>query len=127
MNADEIRQAAQRSDFRSKAGPLLAMMGMAIVVTTLVIRIVIAVTAADYYALDLVTRDTALSGSTILNDLSVINTWPLWTLPCGFLGLATLMVGIALIFSTIPGRIQQRASAMALTLPRVIESRQGTK
>ena len=127
MNADEIRQAAQRSDFRSKAGPLLAMMGMAMVVTTLIIGVVIAVTAADYYSLDKVTRDAAGSGTSILNDLSVISTWPLWTLPFGFLVLATLMLGIALIFSTIPGRIQQRASAMALTLPRVIESRQGTK
>ncbi len=127
MNADEIRQAAQRSSFRFRAGPLLAMMGMAMVVTTLIIRVVIAVTAADYYALDKVTRDAAGPGTSILNDLSVINTWPLWTLPFGFLGLATLMVGIALIFSTIPGRIQQRASAMALTLPRIIESRQGTK
>ncbi len=122
MNADEIRQAAQRSSFRVRAGPILAMMGMAMVVTTLIIGVVIAVTAADYYALDKVTRDTS-----ILKDLSVISTWPLWTLPFGFLGLATLMVGIALIFSTIPGRIQQRASAMALTLPRIIESRQGTK
>ena len=127
MNAEEISQAAQRSDFRSKAGPLLAMMGMAIVVTTLVIRIVIAVTAADYYAFDQATRNAAGSGSSILSDLTVISTWPLWTLPFGILGIATLMVGIALIFGTIPGRIQQRASAMALTLPRVIESRQGTK
>ncbi|MEE9199655.1 MAG: hypothetical protein V3U26_07680, partial [Dehalococcoidia bacterium] len=63
MNADEIRRAVDRSDGRFKAGPMLAMLGMAIVMTAFIIGIVLALTAGDYYAYDKVTRDAAGSGS----------------------------------------------------------------
>ena len=124
MEADEIQRAASRSSVRFRVGPMFAMLGMAMVITALIIGIVVAVTAGDYFAYDKATRDAAGAGTGILDDLSFISTWTAWTALFVFLGIATMMVGIALIFSTIPSRIRQRASAMELVLPKVIEARQ---
>ena len=104
--------------------PLFTMLGLAIVVTSLVIGATVGVTSGDYYAYDKATQDAAVAGSGILDDLAFISTMPAWVLPFTFVGLSSLLVGIGLIFSTIVGRIQLRANSMQLVLPKVIEARQ---
>ncbi|MEE9325439.1 MAG: hypothetical protein V3U90_07840 [Dehalococcoidia bacterium] len=123
MNAEEIRRATARSPALFKIAPMFTMLGLGVIMAAFIIGIVLAVTAGDYYAYDKVTRDTAGAGSAILDDLSFLHSMPAWTLPFTFVGVSSLLVGIALIFSTIIGRIRLRASSMELALPKIIEAR----
>ena len=123
MNAEEIRQATARSPALFKIAPMFTMLGLGVIMAAFIIGIVLAVTAGDYYAYDKATRDGAAAGSSILDDLSFLRRMPAWILPFTFVGVSSLLVGIALIFSTIIGRIRLRASSMELTLPKIIEAR----
>lgn len=124
MTADEIRQDVARTPALFRIAPMFTMIGMAIIVTSLIIGAAIGVTSGDYYESDKATRDAAPAGSGILDDLSFVKTMPLWVLPFTFVGLSSLLMGIALIFATIMGRIRARANAMALTLPSIIAARE---
>lgn len=124
MDIEEIRHAINRSPLTFKIAPLFTLLGVAIIVTALILGVIVGVTAADYYGADKASRDAAGPGSSLLDDLSFTNSIPAWLLPFSFVGMAFLLIGIGLSFATIVSRVRLRASAMELVLPKAIQARQ---
>ena len=102
-------------NWQFKLAPLFTLIGVLIVLTSFVIgAFVVAPTAQDYWGTNTkTTRDGANTGDSLLADLGTLVTTPKWLEPFTFLGVAMFMLGIALFFSTIPVRIQQRGQLMS--------------
>lgn len=98
-----------------KLAPLFTLVGVLIILASFVIgAFVLTPTAQDYWgANSKATRDNANTGDPLLADLGALATTPKWLEPFTFLGVAMFMLGIALFFSTIPARIQQRGQLMS--------------
>ncbi len=102
-------------NWQFKLAPLFTLIGVLIILTSFVIgAFVLAPTAQDYWGTNSKsTRDSANAGDPLLADLGSLVTTPKWLEPFTFLGLAMFMLGIALFFSTIPARLQQRGQLMS--------------
>ena len=111
MDIEEIRQAINRSPLTFKIAPLFTVLGVAIIVTALILGVIVGVAAADYFGADKASRDAAVSGSSLSDDLSFISRIPAWVMHFAFVGMAFLLVGIGLSFATIISRVRLRASA----------------
>ena len=121
MSVEEVRGEVERRGLLYRVAPLIGLTGLMVVIVTLIVGLVRSGTIADYYASDKAARDGAEAGSALLANLEFINAIQAWLLPLEFLGISALLVGIALLFSTIMGRIRLRAAAMAQVLPALIQ------
>ena len=86
----------------AKLFPMVMMMGLMILIGALVIGIVNAALAYDYWNHSIATQlNPAAEGSGLLSDLGTINAIKLWLAPFKFVGMATLFTGIGLALATI--------------------------
>ncbi len=86
----------------AKIFPMLMMMGLMILIASLVIGIVNAAIAYDYWNHSIATQlNPAEAGSGLLADLGTINAINLWLAPFKFVGMALLFAGIGLALATI--------------------------
>ena len=82
--------------------PLVMMMGMMILIAALVVAVVTAFQAYDYWNHSIATQlNPAGEGSGLLADLGTINAIKLWLAPFKFVGMALLFSGIGLALATI--------------------------
>ena len=117
MAAEAVRSQTAKNSLLYRVAPIFSASGLMLVMVAFIAGIVRSTKAADYYLADKVARDGAAAGTTLLAKLEAINATQAWLLPLEFVGLSALLVGIALFFSTIMGRIRLRAEAMAEVLP----------
>ena len=86
----------------AKLFPMVMMMGLMILIAALVVGIVNAALAFDYWNHSIATQlNPAAEGSELLADLGTINAIKLWLAPFKFVGMATLFTGIGLALATI--------------------------
>ena len=86
----------------AKIFPMLMMMGMMILIASLVVGIVNAFLAYDYWNHSIATQlNPAPAGGGLLEDLGTINAINLWLAPFKFVGIALLFSGIGLALATI--------------------------
>ncbi len=86
----------------AKLFPMVMMMGLMILIAALVIGVVNAILAYDYWNHSIATPlNPAAEGSGLLADLGTINAIKLWLAPFKFVGIATLFTGIGLALATI--------------------------
>ncbi|MEE9325438.1 MAG: hypothetical protein V3U90_07835 [Dehalococcoidia bacterium] len=86
----------------AKMFPMLMMMGMMVLMATLIIGIVEAAIAADYWDHSIANElNVAPEGSDLLSDLGTIQAVGAWLAPLKFVGLALLLSGITLALATI--------------------------
>ena len=86
----------------AKLFPMVMMMGLMILIAALVIGIVNAALAYDYWNHSIATQlNPVAEGSGLLADLGTINAIKLWLAPFKFVGMATLFTGIGLALATI--------------------------
>ncbi|MHA2101605.1 MAG: hypothetical protein ACW99A_23375 [Candidatus Kariarchaeaceae archaeon] len=107
---------------QDKFGPIVSLVGLMMIMISFIIgAFILAPTANSYFGDNTkATRDDAASGSSLLDDLSQLNSTPKWLEPFVFLGIATMMFGIALLFSTIPALLKQRGTAMKAAFPKIV-------
>ncbi|MHA2290139.1 MAG: hypothetical protein ACXABG_15245 [Promethearchaeota archaeon] len=104
-------------NWKFKIAPLFTLIGVLIIMTSFVIgTFIVAPTAQDYWGTNSKSTRDAATGDPLLADLGTLATTPKWLEPFTFLGVALFMLGIALFFSTIPGRLQQRGQFMSEAL-----------
>ena len=80
--------------------PMLMMMGIMILVAALVVSIVQATLAYDYWNHSIATQLNPATGG-LLSDLGTISAVKLWVEPFKFVGMAFLLTGIGLALATI--------------------------
>ncbi len=86
----------------AKLFPMVMMMGLMILIAALVIGVVNAILAYDYWNHSIATQlNPAAEGSGLLADLGVINAIKLWLAPFKFAGMATVFTGIGLALASI--------------------------
>ena len=112
-----------KTPYQLKVFPILTVLGWILIALALVIGLVILVpTAAEYFGTNSKeVRDAAEAGSTLLNQLGILASIPLWLEPLVFLGVAFFICGIALEFSVIPNLIKRRGDAMASAFPLIVK------
>ena len=82
--------------------PMLMMMGLMVLIGTFLVAIVVSQQAGDYWNHSIATElDPALAGSALLSQLGTINAEAAWLAPLKFLGLATILTGIAFALAAI--------------------------
>ena len=103
--------------------PMFLLIGWMLVMAVFLIGLfVMAPTAAEYFGANAkVARDTAEVGSTILGQLTTLQTLGRWLEPLVFVGVASFMVGIALAFSSIPALLKNRGAVMSACLPYLVD------
>ncbi len=84
----------------SKMYPVMIVMGLMIVVISFIIGFMNSQTAADYFSVDKLTRDTAASGD-LRDDRASIESVGLWLPYFKFLGLGLLLGGIVMALRVI--------------------------
>lgn len=106
---------------QEKFAPLASVSGLMIIMVVFIIgAFILTPLATDYWgATDKATRDAAATGSALQGDLEELSSTPRWLEPFNFLGLALMMFGIALLFSTIPGLLRERGAAMTAAFPKI--------
>jgi len=92
-------------------------MAAMIIMVAVVIWIVLAVMANDYYSNTKAVRDADAAG--ILSQLGSINAVKDWLLPFTVLGLATYLLGFGFAFSNILRNVRLRGATMAVALPAI--------
>jgi hypothetical protein len=102
--------------------PLLTMLGMALILISFLIGLfVLTPTAQDYWGSHAKeTRDAAETGSALTDDLVTLTATNRWKEPLTFLGVASFMVGIAVLFSAIPKILQNRGQVLAICYPYIV-------
>ena len=86
----------------AKVFPVVMMMGMVVLMISVVISVVLAFTAYDYWNHSIATQlNPAVAGSALLNDLQIVNSVGAWLAPFKFVGLAMLLSSIGLALATI--------------------------
>lgn len=98
-----------------KFAPIFTVIGLMIIMLALVIgAFILAPTAASYYGDNSkAARDSASTGDALQTALVTLTSIPRWLEPLIFLGVAAFMVGIALLFSTIPTFLKERGERMS--------------
>ncbi|MCP4362574.1 MAG: hypothetical protein GY796_31600 [Chloroflexi bacterium] len=109
----------ERETIGLKVFPLFTLLGWVLIgVAILVLVIVLAPTGASYWGGNAkATRDAAAIGSALLGQLSTLAWWPKLIDPLFFMGVASLMVGIALEFAAIPGILDRRIELLTKAIP----------
>ncbi len=88
--------------FVAQAFPVVMMLGMMVLITALILGIVQAVIAADYWDHSIANElNPAPAGSDLLSDLGTVQAMDRWLTPFKFVGLALLLSGIGLALATI--------------------------
>jgi hypothetical protein len=86
----------------AKVFPMVMMMGMMVLMVSVIIGVVVAFTAYDYWNHSIATQlNPAVSGSALLSDLQTINSVGAWLAPLKFVELAMLLTSIGLALATI--------------------------
>ncbi len=81
--------------------PMFMMLGVLILVTNLAISIAVAVLAHGVYAHPIAEIDAATAGSALSDHLQTVQTYKTWLEPFKFVGIASLLTGIAFAVHTI--------------------------
>ncbi|MDA1258531.1 MAG: hypothetical protein O3C10_11935 [Chloroflexi bacterium] len=82
--------------------PMFMMMGMMVLIISFIVSIWLSVQVNDYWDNSIATvLNPATEGSSILDDLSTIETTKAWITPLNFFGMSMLFTGIALALATI--------------------------
>ena len=93
--------------------PILMMMGLMILMFTFGASIWLAVQANDYWDHSIATElNTAAAGSSLLDDLSTLQSTGAWLTPLKFVGMAFMFSGIALALATIVQVLRFQARRM---------------
>lgn len=106
---------------QEKFAPLASAGGLMIIMIVFIIgAFILTPLATEYWGDNTKTeRDGAAEGSELQDDLEQLSSTPRWLEPFNFLGLALMMFGIALLFSTIPGLLLTRGKAMKAAFPKI--------
>lgn len=80
--------------------PMLMMLGLMILIVNLLIAGVVGAIAWDVYGEPVTTINSTESGN-LLRDIGTVNTYKTWLQPFGFVGIATILAGIAMAVHTI--------------------------
>ena len=123
MSVEGLKGEVEKNAFLYKVAPVLSVSGVMVIMVSFIVGLVRSGNLATYYASDKAARDGAGAGSALLDKLESISATQAWLLPLEIVGISLLLVGIALFFSTIIGKIRLRAQAMAQVLPAVILQR----
>jgi len=101
--------------------PLFSYLGWILILISLILGLfVLTPTAVGYWSdIDKAGRDTAIVGSEALQQLQTLAVIPRWLEPMMFLGVGSFMVGIALLFSTIPNILKNRGYIMSACFPLI--------
>ena len=91
MRASEVEQRLTETPMGSKLMPILATIGLLIVLLTWIIHYNLSGIVGDYYSNPKSIRDGAESGSLVLGQLGEIMTTKTWLTPLTFVGLAFLL------------------------------------
>ena len=108
-------------EMQLKVFPIFAVGGfMLIMIGFIVGAFVVGPTANSYFGENTKqTRDSAVEGSSLVDDLVTISSIPRWLEPLIFLGVASFMFGIGLEFSTIPALLHRRGKTMKAAFPKI--------
>ncbi len=103
---------------------IFTILGWAIVAVSFILGLfVLTPTAADYWGGNAkAARDAAEPGSALLGQLVTLTETPRWLEPLTFLGVASFMFGIALLFSSIPNILKNRGQVMSICFPLVVKN-----
>lgn len=106
---------------QEKFAPLASAGGLMIVMIVFIIgAFILAPLATDYWGDNTkAERDSAAESSGLQGDLEQLSSTPKWLEPLNFLGVALMMFGIALLFSTIPGLVITRGKNMKAAFPKI--------
>lgn len=109
------------ASWQDRIAPLFSILGGLLIIASFLIgAVVLAPTAAQYFGENAkAARDAAGAGSALMAQLQLLQMTPRWLEPLTFLGVASFMIGIALLFSTIPGALRKRAKIMSLCFPQI--------
>ncbi len=102
-----------------KIFPLFTLLGWILIGFSILVGVIIlAPTAASYWGGNAkAVRDAAEIGSPLLAQLTTLAWWPKLLPPLTFLGVASLMLGIALEFAAIPRILDRRIDALTRAVP----------
>lgn len=102
-----------------KLFPLFTLLGWIMIGFSILVGVIIlAPTAASYWGGNAkAIRDAAEIGSPLLAQLTTLAWWPKLLVPLTFLGVASLMLGIALEFAAIPGMLDRRTEILIKAVP----------
>ncbi len=94
--------------------PLFTVTGWVLIGFSILVQaLVLSPTGAAYWGGNpKAARDAAAAGSELLGQLAALAWWPRLLAPLTFLGVAAFMVGIALLFSAIPGILERRTGGL---------------
>ena len=93
--------------------PMVMMMGTMVMIASLVLGIVEASVAYDYWNHSIATQlNPAVEGSALLGDLQKIATISAWLEPLKFVGIALLLTGIGLALATIVRVLRWQAARL---------------
>jgi hypothetical protein len=81
--------------------PMMMMMGLMILLVNVITAAVVGGIAWDVYGNPVTEINAAQPGDTLLRDLGTVNSYKTWLQPFGFVGIATIMVGISMAVHTI--------------------------
>lgn len=106
---------------QEKIAPLFSALGGLLIMASLAIgALLLAPTASEYFGSNAkAARDAAGVGSALLAQLQLLAATPRWLTPLTFVGVASFMLGIALLFSAIPSNLKRRAEIMSLCFPQI--------
>lgn len=106
---------------QEKFAPLASASGLMIIMLVFLIgAFVLSPLATSYWGDNTkAERDSAAEGSNLQDDLEQLSSTPRWLEPLNFLGIAMMMFGIALLFSTIPELLKSRGAAMKSAFPKI--------
>ncbi|MEE9198407.1 MAG: hypothetical protein V3U26_01270, partial [Dehalococcoidia bacterium] len=94
-STERMEAEANRTPIQLLVASFLVLTGVSLIIATLVLWVVLADKAADYYAYERAVRDSATAGSDILSQQSTLEAYSRWLMPLPFLGIALLLLGIA--------------------------------
>ena len=106
---------------QEKFAPLASASGiMTIMIVFIIGAFILSPLASEYWGDNTKTeRDGAASGTGLQDDLEQLSSTPRWLEPLNFLGIALMMFGIALLFSTIPELLKSRGANMKAAFPKI--------
>lgn len=107
---------------QEKFAPLASASGLMVIMIVFIIgAFVLTPLASEYWGDNIkLARDDAATGTSLQDDLEQLSSMPRWLEPLNFLGVALMMFGIALLFSTIPELLKTRGASMKAAFPKII-------
>ena len=123
MRASEVEQKLTETPIGSKLMPILAAIGLLIVLLTWIIHYNLSGIVGDYYSNPKSIRDGAESGSLVLGQLGEIMTTKTWLTPLTFVGLASLLTAISASLTGIKKTLGLRLSVFEEAIPKIAKMR----